>query len=73
MLVENLDIKSILNMSNDESLEHIRQLRLQRRTVDKKPQKEKTQKKSSKDNKIILSSEQADRIIKRLAELNNKG
>ncbi len=66
--LEDLDYKSILGMSHDESLEHIRQARLRRR-VEKKPQtKSKTSAKKPIFDLSTLSEEDKKELLELLEE-----
>jgi hypothetical protein len=66
--LEDLNYKSILDMSNDEALEHIRQARLRRR-VEKKPQtKAKTSAKKPIFDLSTLSEEDKKELLELLEE-----
>jgi hypothetical protein len=66
--LEDLNYKSILDMSNDEALEHIRQARLRRR-VEKKPQaKSKTSAKKPIFDLSTLSEEDKKELLELLEE-----
>jgi hypothetical protein len=50
--LDSLDYKSILNMSDDEGIEHLRQIRLSRRTTIRKPKIGSKPKQKQEDKKI---------------------
>lgn len=62
--LEDLDISSIMDMSQDEAIEHLRQIRLSRRTPPKKQKKSSTKKKTAENIKI--SQDQAKNLLKLL-------
>lgn len=64
--IEDLNIKSILNMSHDEALEHLRQIRLSRRTPVKPPPKTSPKKESKAMPK--MSAEQAKKLLEMLED-----
>ena len=65
--LEDLDIKSILDMSNDEGIEHLRQIRLSRRTPVKKFVDKAIKKKASKAIPKV-SPEQAKKLLEMLGD-----
>ena len=68
--IEDLDFTSIVDESNDEAIERLRQIRLSRRTPIKKPKstKKSTTKKVQKQVVKNLDPEMAKEILKMLGE-----
>jgi hypothetical protein len=69
MDIEDLDFESLTDKSQDEALEHLRQLRLNRRTPALKQTKSVTKKKAKPKVLPKLSAEQAKNILKMLEDL----
>ena len=65
--IDDLDIKSILNMDHDEAIEHLRQVRLSRRVPVKKTKG--TTKKAKSKAVPKLSQQQAANLLKDLEGL----
>lgn len=66
--IDDLNIKSILNMDHDEAIEHLRQVRLSRRIPVKKT-KSKSASKAKSKAKPKLSQTQAANLLKDLEDL----
>ena len=65
--LEDIGITSILDMSQDESIEHLRQIRLSRRTpVTTKRSKAAKAKKEKAKAPLKLSAEQAEKLLNAL-------
>ncbi len=54
--IEDLDFKSLTEMSHDEAIEHIRQIRLSRRTPVTKPKKETKTAKATEARKVATKN-----------------
>ena len=69
--LEDLNIKSILDMTNEEAIEHLRQIRLSRRTVKPRTVSNKKQETKAKTTKAInnMSKEQASNLLKLLGDI----
>jgi len=63
--IEDFDFKSISDMSQDEAIEHLRQIRLSRRTPKKKVH---TSKKARSKEVPNISTDQAKRLLALLGE-----
>lgn len=64
--LEDLGYTSILDMSNDEAIEHLRQIRLSRRVPDKKVRSKPTIKQTQKQVTKSLDSNMAAELLKLL-------
>ena len=68
--LESLGYKSISEMTPDEAIEHLRQIRLSRRVV-KKATKKYTTKKAKKEKLPEVSADQAANLLKLLGGMKN--
>jgi len=66
--IEDLNYKSISDMSSDEAIELLRQIRLSRRTPIKKPKKKLAKSKAKSKAIPNLTSEQAKKLLKMIGE-----
>ena len=68
--LNSLNVKSILDMTPEEAMEHLRQIRLSRRTPQARPKNtvKKTNKAKSTAAIKTMSSEQANNLLKLLGE-----
>ncbi len=67
--LDDLDIRSILEMGDDEAVEHIRQIRLNRRTQAKEYREKKiSEQKAAKRKPQPLTAAQAAELLKMLEE-----
>jgi hypothetical protein len=64
--IENLSGKSISEMSKEELLEHLRQIRKSRRIPKQKPKASKKRKALPKDTVNGMTKEQAEALLKKL-------
>ena len=68
--IEDLDYKSISDMTQDEAIEHLRQIRLSRRTPVAK--KKSIRKKKAKEKALPkLTKSQAENLLKLIGEQND--
>ena len=70
--IEDLDFTALTDMSTDEAIEHLRQIRLSRRTPVTKPRK-KTGAKAKSKPLPKLSPEQAKELLKMFGEMTGDG
>jgi hypothetical protein len=66
--LESLDTKSITDMSPDEAIEHLRQIRLSRRTPDKKKSASTKKKISQSKAASKITASDAETLLKLLGE-----
>ena len=66
--IDDLDFKSISDMSKDEAIEHLRQIRLSRRTPKKKVSTPKQVSKAKAKKVPKMSAEQAAKLLKMLED-----
>ena len=66
--IEDLDFTSISNMENDEAIEHLRQIRLSRRTSVKKVSTKKATSKAAAKKIPKMTAEQAKKLLEMLGE-----
>ena len=66
--IEDLDFKSIVDMSQDEAIEHLRQIRLSRRIPVKKAKSSTKEAKAKSKAMPKLSPEQAKKLLEMIGE-----
>lgn len=62
--LDSLDYKSILNMSDDEGIETLRQIRLSRRVSVRKPKQQSKPKQQAKETKAKVDANLAAELLK---------